>query len=160
MVSGSKLQCVVSTATSASHPPTLVCGVGDLQSPLPGTFALAFADSGVLMIKSSHAREPELVVKKTQPESTQPSFPAVTRAAKTFAVRPGVILLLGGSNVLCSVSSQAGTPTLTCGLAAGGSGTFVLGSYVGIISSRLALLTKLLAGDKFQRVVSEQQPAP
>src|SRR5579864_8306539 len=44
VVSGSKLRCAVSTAASASHPLTLICGIGDLQSPLPGTYAFAIAD--------------------------------------------------------------------------------------------------------------------
>ena len=157
VVSGSKLRCAVSTEASASHPSTLVCGIGNLQSPLPGTYALAFADEAVLVIKSSASRQPALVTRKPQPAAAA-LFPAVSRKPTSFTVRPGSILLLGGSDVLCSVSSQAGTPTLTCGLGAGGSGTFVIGSYVGIVSQRLAVLTKLLAANRFVTVVSRKQP--
>ena len=158
VVAGSKLQCAVSTESSASHPPTLVCGVGDVQSPLPGTYALAFADEAVLVIKSSASRQPVLVTRKAQP-SAPSGVPAVSRKATTITVRSGALLLLGGSDILCSVSPQDGTPTLACGLAAGGSGTFVVGSYVGVISQKVALLTRLLAGDKLDPVVSEKQPA-
>jgi hypothetical protein len=160
VVTGSQLRCVVSTASSASHPPTLVCGVGDVQSPLPGTYAFAIADKAALVIKSSAARQPELVVQEAEPAPKGMLFPvASSRAAATLKVGPGAILLVGGSDVLCSVSSQAGTPTLTCGLAAGGSGTFIIGSYVGVISQHLALLSKLLSPDRFDTVFSKTQPA-
>ena len=160
VVTGSQLRCVVSTASSASHPPTLVCGVGDVQSPLPGTYAFAIADKAALVIKSSAARKPELVVQEAEPTPKGALFPvASSRAAATLKVGPGAILLVGGSDVLCSVSSQTGTPTLTCGLAASGSGTFIIGSYVGVISQRLALLSKLLSPTKFDTIFSKTQPA-
>jgi hypothetical protein len=159
VVTGTQLRCVVSTASSASHPPTLVCGVGDVQSPSPGTYAIAIADTGALVIKSSATRQPQLVVQEQEPTPKGALFPvAANRAAATLKVSPGTILLVGGSDVLCSVSSQAGAPTLTCGLAAGGSGTFIIGSYVGVISQRLALLSKLLSPDKFDTVFSKSQP--
>jgi hypothetical protein len=159
VVTGSPLRCAVSTASSASHPPTLVCGVGDVQSPLPGTFALAIADKAALVIKSSATRQPELVVQEAEPTPKSALFPvASSREAATLKVGLGAILLVGGSDVLCSVSSQARTPTLTCGLAAGGSGTFIIGSYVGVISDRVALLTRLLSPDKFDTIFSKAQP--
>ena len=160
VVTGSRLRCAVSTALSASHPPTLVCGVGDVQSPMPGTFALAIADKAALVIKSSATRQPELVVQEAEPRPKGALFPVASRrAAATLKVSPGAILVLGGSDVLCSVSTQSQTPTMTCGLAAGGSGTFITGSYVGVISQRVALLTKLLPQDKFDTIFSRAQPA-
>ncbi len=151
---------MVSTASSASHPPTLVCGVGDVQSPLPGTYAFAIADRAALVIKSSAARQPELAVQEAEPTPKGALFRFTSsRAPATFKVGIGTILLVGGSDVLCSVSSQTGTPTLTCGLAAGGSGTFIVGSYVGVISQRLALLSKLLSSDTFDTIFSKAQPA-
>jgi hypothetical protein len=160
VVTGSQLRCVVSTTSGASHPPTLVCGVGDVQSPLPGTYVFAIADTAALVIKSSASRQPELVVQEAEPTPKGMPFPATSRrAAVTLRTGPGAILLLGGSDVLCSVSLQKGTPTLTCGLAAGGSGTFIIGSYVGVISQRLAVLAKLLSSDKFDTVFSKNQPS-
>ena len=159
VVTGSRLRCAVSTASSASHPPTLVCGVGDVQSPLPGTYAFAIADKAALVIKSSATRQPELVLEEAEPTAKGTFQIASGRAAATLKVSPGAILLVGGSDILCAVSSQAGTPTLTCGLAAGGAGTFIIGSYVGVISERLALLSKLLSSDKFVTVFSKTQPA-
>lgn len=161
VVSGSQVRCTVSTASSASHPPTLVCGVGDVQSPLPGTFAFAIADKAALVIKSSAARQPELVVQEAEPTPNRVPFPVASRrSAATLKVGRGAILLVGGSDVLCAVSSQSKAPTMTCGLAAGGSGTFIIGSYVGVISQRVALLTKLLAGGRFDTIFSKPQPAP
>ena len=72
-----------------------------------------------------------------------------------FATGVGIML----TTVASLVMWEDGTPTLACGLAAGGSGTFVVGSYVGVISQKVALLTRLLAGDKLDPVVSEKQPA-
>jgi hypothetical protein len=158
VVTGSKLRCIVSTAASASHPPTLVCGVGDVQSPLPGTYAFGIADAASLVLKATATRQPTLVVEKDEPSTNGASFPAVSRPTKKYTVAPGTIVLLGGSDVLCSVSSQGGASTLTCGLAAGGSGTFIVGSYVGVISQRLAVLSKLLPNNKVETIVARTQP--
>ena len=43
-------------------------------------------------------------------------------------------------------------------IAAGGSGTFIIGSYVGIISTHVALLTKLLPRTRFETIISRRQP--
>jgi hypothetical protein len=158
VVTGSRLRCIVSTAASAAHPPTLVCGVGDVQSPLPGTFAFGIADAAVLVLKATSSRQPQLVVEKDEPSTNGALFPAANRAERSYKIGPGTILLLGGSDVLCSVSSQKGTSTLTCGLAAGGSGTFIIGSYVGVISQRLAVLSKLLPNNKVETIVAKTQP--
>ena len=159
-VTGSRLRCAVSTASGASHPPTLVCGIGDIQSPLPGTYAFAIADTGAIVIKSSPTRQPLLVAREGEPTPPTPLFPAAAkRAATTLKVGVGALLLVGGSDILCSVSSQSDTPTLTCGLAAAGSGTFLVGSYVGVISQRVAVLTRLLTKTSFHTVFSEPQPA-
>lgn len=159
VVSGTHLHCAVSTASGAPHPTTIVCGEGDLESPLPGTYAFALADQAALVIKSSATRQPELVIREAQPAESRATPASPRRSARTVSVRPGAIVLIGGSDVLCAVSSQAGTPTLTCGLAAGGSGTFIIDSYVGVLSERYALLTQLLSNSTFRSVVSRTQPA-
>lgn len=159
VVRGSELRCAVSTAAGASHPTTLVCGEGDLQSPLPGTYAFALADQAALVIKSSPNRQPQLVLREAQPAQSRALPPSPRRAATTVQVRSGAIILIGGSDVICAVSSQRGTPTLTCGLAAGGSGTFVIDSYVGVLSQRYAVLAKLLSNSTFKTVLSRTQPA-
>jgi hypothetical protein len=158
-VAGSKLRCVVSTASSASHPPTVVCGLGDLQAPLPSTYAFGIADKAAIVLRSSASRQPVLVVERAEPAPGR-GFATVTHAGtRTVEVHPGAILLVGGSDVLCSVSTEQGGTAVTCGLAAGGSGTFVVDSYVAVISERVALLVKLLAGNKFMTVAAEKQPA-
>jgi hypothetical protein len=157
-IAGTSIQCAVSTESGASSPLTMVCGVCSLQSPNPGTFALAFADSAAVVIKSSATRRPELVLRKSQPTAPT-SFPTSSRGASSlFHVKSGELLVVGGTDVLCGVSLQSGAPALTCGLAAGGNGTFVIGSYVGVLSERVALLDELLAGGHFATVLSRAQP--
>ena len=158
VVRGSELRCAVSTASATTSPRTILCGKGDVQSPAPGTYVLAFADAAALVIRSSSKRQPQLVVQKTQPGTSLTTKESTRASGKTFTVNPDTLLVLGGTDVVCDVTTESGAPALTCGLFAGGKGTFIVGSYVGVLSDKVALLSQLLAGNKVKTVFSHAQP--
>lgn len=158
-VRGSSVHCAVSAASSA-NPLTIVCGKGNAQSPAPGTYAIGFADTAAIVIKSSASRQPELVVREAQPVDSRAAFPPSSRGkSSALTVGVGDELLVGGTHVLCAISSEQKVPTMTCGLLAPGQGTFVLKSYVGIVSDKFAFLSRLVSGTKFKDVVAKAQPA-
>src|SRR5579862_2573407 len=107
VVRGSQLRCAVSTASSTTSPRTILCGKGDVQSPAPGTYVLAFADAAALVIRSSPKRQPQLVAQKRQPSTTLTTKQSSRPSGKTFTVSPDTLLVLGGTDVVCDVTTES-----------------------------------------------------
>ena len=159
VVPGSPLTCAVSTGSGAANPTTIVCGEGNIASPTPGTYAFALADAAALVLKSSVSGQPLLVVRKQQPTASGRPFAVSTRSvSQSIRVAVGGVFVVGGTDVLCAVTKQSGSPSITCGLAAG-SGTFVVGSYAAVLSKRLVVLSRLLPHDMPKTITVVAQPA-
>jgi len=158
-VSGSRLNCIVSTGSSAAHPTTIVCGEGNLLKPSPGTYAFAMADAAALVLKSSASSQPVLVAREAQPSSVSGVFP-LAKHASSQSIRLGLgrVFVVGGTDVLCAVTEQGGGLAITCGLAAR-AGTFVVGSDVALIAKRSVVLSRFLGHNKFKTITDVAQPA-
>ncbi len=157
-VTGSSLNCMVSTATGAAHPTTIVCGEGNLRKPAPGTYAFAMADAAALVLKSSASSQPVLVAHESQP-AIGGSFPASQRrSSQSIHLGIGKVFVVGGTDVLCAVTKQSTGPAITCGLAAA-SGTFVVGSDAALLTKRSVILSRFLGHSKFKTLTNVAQPA-
>jgi hypothetical protein len=160
VITGTKLNCVVSIASEATtQPTTLVCGEGPTGAPSPGTYAFAIADGGALLLKSSAKGKPELAAHETEPSTLPGTFPAGTsRKPRAFKVAVGKDFDVAGTDVYCGATSDGGVAAITCGLAYPKT-TFLVGSVVALVSSKAALLSKLVAKGKFESLKAAAQPA-
>jgi hypothetical protein len=159
VVTGTKLNCVVSVASEASsQPTTLVCGEGPTGAPSPGTYAFAIADGGALLLKSSSAGKPELGARESEPSTLPGTFPAGTsRKPRSIKVAVGKDFDVAGTDVYCGATSDGGVAAITCGLAYPKT-TFVVGSVVALVSSKAVILSKFEKNDKFKALKAVAQP--
>ena len=158
VVAGSQLNCMVSASSGAADPTAIVCGEGNLLKPSPRTYAFAMADPAALVLKSSASSQPLLVVHEAQP-AIRGGFPLSRRgSSESIHLGIGKAFLVGGTDVLCAVTNQGGGPSITCGLAAG-SGTYVVGSDVALLTKGSVIVSRFLGHNKFKTITDLAQPA-
>jgi hypothetical protein len=154
-VSGTQLRCAV----SSSLPRTIVCGLGDRHEPFPGSYGFAIADRAALFLKASASRQPELVLRKTQPKLVGASFPSTHGVPRTRTVKLGTGLEVSGTHIACVVTpDRQGLVGVACGLHTPSSDVFVYGSYLGVVTSRYASLEEKPSQYRLRTVIRRSQP--
>ena len=152
-VPGTKLRCAVS---AANGPTTIVCGEG-AQSPRPGSYSFAVANTALLVLKASPSSTPLQVKREAEPAGSGGTYPGPATPGGTFRAPVGTVATVGGTHIFCAVERLQGRTYVTCG-PADGSAQFFVKSYVGRVSEQDLLVIRKLDQKRTKTVFVHKQP--
>jgi hypothetical protein len=153
-VPGTKLHCAVS---ASGGPTTIICGVGSAQSPRPGSYSFAVADSALLVFKASQSSMPLQLKRETEPTGSGGTYPGPTTAGGVFRAPVGTVATVGGTHIFCAVERNQAKVYVTCG-PADGSAQFFVKSYVGAVSEQDIFVIRKLDQKRTKTVFQHKQP--
>ncbi len=156
-ITGTSLRCSVSSA--GGSPTTIVCGEGSPSGPRAGTFAFAVADASLLVLKASRSSTPVEVAQRKQPPLAGAAYPGAVGGGRSLTAGVGTAMTVSGTHVFCAVTKISARPYVTCG-PADGSGMFVRGGFVGVVSETELLVVRKLGQNRTKTVLSRRQPSP
>jgi hypothetical protein len=153
-VTGTKLHCAVS---ASGGPTTIVCGEGTGQSPRPGSYSFAVANTALLVLKASQSSTPLQVKREPEPSGSGGTYPGPTTMGGTFHASVGTVATVGGTHIFCAVERLQGKTYVTCG-PADGSAQFFVKSYVGAVSEQDLFVIRKLDQKRTKTVFEHKQP--
>ena len=153
-VPGTKLHCAVS---ASGGPTTIVCGDGT-QSPRPGSYSFAVANTALLVLKASQSSTPLQVKRDAEPSGSGGTYPGPATAGGTLprARRNGrdgrrhSHLLCGRAPAGQGRTSRAARPTARR--------SFFVKSYVGAVSEQDLFVIRKLDQKRTKTVFEHKQP--
>jgi hypothetical protein len=152
-VAGTKLHCAVS---AGGGPTTIVCGAGSVQSPRPGSYSFAVANTALLVLKASQSSTPSQVKREPEPPGSGGTYPGPATGG-TFRASVGTVATVGGTHIFCEVERLQGKTYVTCG-PADGSAQFFVKSYVGSVSEQDIFVVRKLDQKRTKTVFEHKQP--
>lgn len=154
-ITGTTLHCAVSSA--GGSPTTIVCGPGDSSGPRVHTFSFADADESLLVLRASKSATPVQVARKGEPVVPGAAFPGSVTGGRSLTGGVGTAMTVAGTHVFCAVVSISSRPYVTCG-PGDGSGMFVRGAFVGVVSDTQLLVVHKLSQNRTVTVLTRHQP--
>lgn len=153
-ITGTTLHCAVS---AAGGPTTIVCGESSGQSPRPGSYAFAVANTTLLVLKASASSTPQQVKREVEPSGSGANFPGPATTGKSFRAVVGTVATVTGTHIFCAVQRLQAKTYVTCG-PADGSARFFLKSYVGAVSEHDIFVIRKLDQKRTKTVFQHLQP--
>jgi hypothetical protein len=154
-IDGTSLHCAVSSA--GGSPTTIACGQNGSAGPRAGSFSFADADAELLVLKASRSSTPVQVARRGQPAVPGAAFPGSVSGGRSLTGGVGTAMAVVGTHIYCTVASISTQPYVACG-PADGTGMFVRGAFVGVVSESRLLVVHKLSQKRTVTVVTRRQP--
>lgn len=154
-IAGTSLHCAVSSA--GGSPTTIVCGPGDASGPRIRSFSFAAADEALLVLRASRSATPVQVARRAEPVVPGAAFPGSVAGGRSLTAGVGAAMTVVGTHTFCAVTSASSRPYVACG-PGDGSGMFVRGAFVGVVSDNQLLVVHKLSQTRTVTALTRRQP--